>query len=454
MYRRRFLQTAASAFVAKAAKGQVQRPNIVLISADDMGYGDLGCYGSRLRTPNISALAAEGVRFRQFCAASSVCSPSRASLLTGRYPTRVGVPRVLFPFDNTGIPSSETTVAQLLKGAGYRTACVGKWHLGSPRPFLPTDKGFDEYFGIPYSHDMWPRPMMRNDQVVEQTAPLDTLTQRFTEEAVRVVRSAGDAPLFLYLAHSAPHIPLEVGAQFRNRKSLGRYGAAVEELDWGVGEVLKALEEKGLRENTLVMFTSDNGPWYQGGTGGLRGRKGECWEGGMRVPFVARYPGRIPAGSVSNAFATALDVLPMLVRLSNADYPAQRLDGVDMWPLLTGEAESVAREPFLYFDGWHMQCARMGRWKLHVSRYDSAPWGTNARVNLPLPQAELYDMDADSEEDYDCASDYPEVVADLRARMELALNTFPSAVVSAWRDTMLRRVEDTPAASFPVEVKP
>lgn len=455
MFRRSFVKAAAGALVSRpAAFAQSSRPNIVLISGDDLGYGDLGCYGSRIRTPNLDAMARDGVRFRQFCSASSVCSPSRAALLTGRYPARVGVSRVLFPFDSFGIPETETTMAQMLKDAGYRTACVGKWHLGSQRPFLPTNRGFDEYFGIPHSHDMWPRPLMRNTEVVEETARLDMLTQRFTQEAVRFIGGARQAPFFLYLPHVAPHIPLEPSAAFKGKSPLGRYSDVVEELDWSVGEVLRALQQNGLDDNTLVIFTSDNGPWYQGSRGGLRGRKGETYEGGMRVPFLARFPGRIPKGLEANGFASALDILPTLARAAGAPLPGQRLDGVDIWPLLAGEREAVEREAFLYFDGWHLQCARMGQWKLHVSRYDTAPWLPGNRVNLPLPHPELYDVDADPQESYDCAPENPQVVAEIRARMETMLPGFPSAVMTMWRDTMNRHVEETPAAAPPVEIRP
>ncbi len=439
---------------AAAARGQASRPNIVLITADDMGYGDLGCYGSHLTTPNLDTMAGEGVRFRHFCSASSVCSPSRAALLTGRYPARSGITRVMFPFDTYGIPATETTIPQMLKTAGYRTACFGKWHLGSQRAFLPTERGFDEYFGIPHSHDMWPRPLMRNTEIVEDPARLDMLTQRFTREAVRFIGEAKESPFFLYFAHTAPHIPLEASSSFKGKSPLGRYSDVVREMDWSVGELFSALRENGLDDNTMVLFTSDNGPWYQGSRGGLRGVKGETYEGGMRVPMVARYPGRIPKGAATNAFASALDLLPTFGRLAGAALPGQPLDGTDIWPLLSGQQDSIDREMFLYFDGLHAQCARLGRWKLHMSRYDTPPWLPGGRVNLPLPRPELYDMENDSEEDYDCAAENEATVTDMRARMERLLLTLPAPVMSAWRDTMRRRVEDTPIGAPPVEIKP
>lgn len=398
-------------------------------------------------------MAREGTRFRQFCSASSVCSPARAALLTGRYPVRTGVSRVLFPGD-PGISDTETTIPQMLRGAGYKSMCVGKWHVGSRAPFLPTNKGFDEFFGLPYSHDMWPRPMMHNTDVIEETARLDTLTQRFTEQAVSFIRRSSETPFFLYLAHTAPHIPLEPERRYRGRSPLGRYGDVMEEMDAGVGDVLNAVKDGGLDDNTLILFMSDNGPWYQGSNGVLRGRKGETWEGGVRVPLIARMPGSIPAGRVAPGFASALDILPTLARVGGAPLPGQPLDGVDIWPILCGEQDAVPHDLFLYFDWFHLQCARMGRWKLHVSRYDVPAWTAGNRTNLPLPQPELYDLEAGPEESYDSAGDFPEVVADIRLRIANKLLTLPPAVTSAWRDTMARKVEDTPAGALPVELKP
>jgi arylsulfatase A len=306
--RRTFLEVAASGVLGGAwyrgrAQSQQQQPNVIFIYADDLGYGDLRCYGSRILTPNLDRMASEGIRFQQFCSASSVCTPSRAALLTGRYPHRVGLEGLLFPEDKKGIPANETTIGQMLQRAGYRTACVGKWHLGAYPEFLPTNRGFDEYFGIPYSNDMNPRLLMRNTQILEQNCKLDTLTQRYTDEAVGFINRAKDRPFFLYFPHTFPHIPLAASQRFRKKSKVGLYGDAVMELDWSVGEVLKALAENGIDENTIVMFSSDNGPWYQGSAGPLRGRKGDTWEGGMRVPFIARWKNRIPGGRVTSSFA-------------------------------------------------------------------------------------------------------------------------------------------------------
>jgi arylsulfatase A len=449
--RRTFLKAAAA---AGALQAQARRPNIVLIFADDLGYGDLGCYGSKILTPNLDRLACEGVRFEQFYSASAVCSPSRAALLTGRYPTRVGVSRVLFPSDNIGLPDTETTIAQMLKSRGYATMCIGKWHLGSQPQFLPTNRGFDEFFGLPYSNDMSPLPLLQNTRVIEEPARLDTLTRRYTEQAVDFIARSKDSPFFLYLPQTAPHLPLAASDRFLGTSAQGLYGDVVEELDWSVGEVLRALKENGLDENTLVMFSSDNGPWFQGSPGVLRGRKGETDEGGMRVPFIARFPGRIPTELVCRGVASTMDLLPTLARLSDAPLPDKPLDGVDIWPLLTGDKEEVDRDPLLYFDGWQLQCARRGPWKLHVSRYNCLIWApepAGGRFNLPLPRPELYDLDADPGESYDVAAGNPQIVCEIRERMEQLLSTFPSQVWAAWQDTMQRQVEDTPAGALPIQ---
>jgi arylsulfatase A len=239
--RRAFLKAAAGAAFARLLPAAPAPPNIVFIFADDLGWGDLGCYGSKLPTPNIDRMASDGVRFRQFYSANALCSPSRAALLTGRYPTRVGIPRILFPNDTLGIPDNETTIAQMLKAVGYRTSCIGKWHLGSRPQFLPTNRGFDEFFGLPYSNDMYPLPLMRNGEMIEKQATLQTLTQRYTEEARSFITRSKDGPFFLYMPHHNPHIPLASSEQFRGKSGLGRYGDAVMELDWSVGEVLRTL---------------------------------------------------------------------------------------------------------------------------------------------------------------------------------------------------------------------
>jgi arylsulfatase len=395
--RRGFLMSSAGAAMSVLLRGQQRQPNIVIIYADDLGYGDLSCYGSPISTPNLDRLAAEGARFTNFYSASPVCSPSRAALLTGRYPTRVEVPVVLGPGD-AGLPDSEITMAQVLRGSGYRTACIGKWHLGSPARFLPTNRGFDEFFGVPYSADMSPCPLIRNTTVMEQAVDVSTLTTRFTQEAVDFINRSQGSPFFLYLAHTAPHLPLAPSARFAGKSGLGEYADIVQELDWSTGEVMAALQASGLDSNTLVMFSSDNGPWWQGSQGKLRGRKGETYEGGMREPFIARYPGVIPSGIGCSGLATTMDLLPTMARLCGAQPPSNPLDGVDIWPILTGDRADVEREVFLYFDSVYLQCARLGRWKLHMTRYNTKAWSplpAGGRVNLPLPVPELYDVVSD-----------------------------------------------------------
>ena len=456
--RRAFLASLAGSFAASLAPAQARRPNVVLILADDLGYGDVGVYGSAIPTPNLDSMAADGLRFTDFYSASPVCSPSRAALLTGRYSTRVNVPLVVGPGE-PGLPATEVTIAQMLRTAGYREpACIGKWHLGSTATSLPTARGFDEYFGITCSADMWPRPLLRNTEVIEETAQLPTLTQRFTQEAVDFIGRAKDQPFFLYLAHTAPHLPLVASAEFAGKSDLGAYGDVVRELDAGVGRVLEALRQHKLDSNTLVVFTSDNGPWWQGSPGRFRGRKGETYEGGMRVPFIARYPGAVPTGSVTSAMATGLDLLPTLASLCGAPLPANPIDGVDIWPLLTGAREDVERDAFLYFDSVYLQCARMGRWKLHVSRYNTEAWSpapAQGRRNLPLARPELYDLARDPQESYDCAAANPQVVAQIRQRIDRLISTFPEGIVDAWRNTMRTRVlDESPADGLPLPGEP
>jgi len=449
--------SALGAATAGLAPAQAPKPNIIFIYADDLGYGDIGAYGSGIPTPNLDQMADEGVRFRQFYSANSVCSPSRAALLTGRYPTRVGIPRVIYADDIYGLPSSETTVAQVLKGAGYKTMCIGKWHLGSLPAFLPTNRGFDEFYGVPYSNDMQPLPLYRNLAVIEPDTDISTLTPRYTQQAVDFVTRSKDGPFFLYMPHTYPHIPLAASPHFKGKSGLGLYGDAVEEIDWSVGEVLKALKTNGIDKNTLVVFSSDNGPWFLGSSGGLRGRKGETFEGGVREPFIARFPGKIPVETVSSGLATTMDMLPTFARLAGATLPSKPLDGIDIWPLLTGESNDLSREVLLYFDNWNLQCARMGRWKLHVARYNGVAWAPDppgGRINLPLYNPELYDLENDPEESYDLAADNPQIVADIRARMEALLPTFPDQVRAAWRDTLSNAVDFNPAGALPSKKVP
>jgi arylsulfatase len=426
-----------------------------MIYADDLGYGDLGCYGSKIRTPNLDRVAAEGVRFTHFLSANPVCSPSRAALMTGRYPTRAGVPRVLFPNDKEGLPDSEATLAHLLKAKNYKTMCVGKWHLGHLPHYLPTNRGFDEYYGIPYSNDMDPPVVLHSTQkaveTVEQRATLETLTPRYTDQAVRFIDRSKDSPFFLYMPHTYPHIPLAASSRFKGKSPQGIYGDVVEELDWSVGEVLGALKKHNLERDTLIMFSSDNGPWYLGSPGKLRGRKGTTYEGGVREPFLARMPGRIPAGRVCNGLASMMDVVPTVAKLT--DVPLKNpVDGVDIWPLLSGQKQELEREAILYFDNVHVQCARLGRWKLHVARYNSqvySPAPAGGRVNLPLKEPELYDVVNDPDESYDVAPEHPEIVRDLQGRIGRLIAGFPANIQKAWADSNAIGTVPTATGTFP-----
>ncbi|HPA18757.1 MAG TPA: sulfatase [Verrucomicrobiae bacterium] len=372
-------------------------PNFVIINIDDMGYADIGPYGSTLnRTPHLDRMAAEGRKLTAFYAAP-VCSPSRASLMTGCYPKRVGIPQVLFPGEATGISASEKTLAELLKGRGYTTMCVGKWHLGDQPEFLPTRHGFDHYFGIPYSNDMGPVadgarsslgeplpdstrakgkkkqarihppiPMLRDEKVVERVRAKDqtTLVARYTEEAVRFLRASKDQRFFLYLPHSAVHFPIYPGAAFQGKSKNGIYGDWVEEVDWSVGRVLDTLRELKIDARTLVLFTSDNGGTARAVNAPLRGNKGSTWEGGMREPTIAWWPGTIPAGTATDEITGMIDVLPTFVKLAGGE-PPQGIDGLDAWPIYGGATGAKSpHEAFYYLKGDKLEAVRSGPWKL------------------------------------------------------------------------------------------
>jgi len=457
--RRGFIKSAAvgSLVTGAVAQSRSQPPNVILIVADDLGYGDLNCYGSSIPTPNVNALARQGVQFTQYYAASPVCSPSRASLLTGRYAPRTGVPYVLQASDTHGLLPSEVTMAEMLKGAGYRTMCVGKWHLGSLPQFMPNSKGFDEFYGLPYSVDMSPLPLLQNTNIIEEPANLNTLTERYTQQAVNFIANSQKKPFFLYFAHSFPHIPVATSEAFKGITGMGKYADTIAEIDSSVGAVLQALQSNNIDNNTLVIFSSDHGPWYQGSCANLRGRKGETFDGGMRVPFVARFPGSIPAGQTnSTGMATALDLLPTIASLTGAKLPPNPIDGVNIWPLLTAAQDSVARDIFLFIDTYNIQAARMGPWKLHVARYNTPPWvplPKIGRANLPLANPELYNILNDPGESSDISLDYPQVVAEIQARINSLLPDMPSHVQSAWKLTASTPVKWNAAGAWPVEAE-
>ena len=457
MTRRGFIASAAAAAGSRLWGAETRTPNVVMILCDDLGYGDLGCYGSRIETPNLDRLAGEGVRFTNFCSADPVCSPSRAALMTGRYPTRVGVPRVLFPQDQGGLNLDETTIANVLKTRGYRTMCIGKWHLGRPEKYLPTSRGFDEYFGIPYSNDMSPRVLMHNTEVIEQTAALETLTGRYTEQARKFIAGSKASPFFLYMPHTFPHIPLAASERFRGKSKEGLYGDVVQEIDWSVGEVLRSLKENALERNTLVLFSSDNGPWYQGSPGRLRGRKNTTYEGGVREPFIARWTGRIPGGRVSDALGSMMDIFPTVAKLCGGAMPPKPLDGIDIWPLLQGGVRQIDRAPLLYFDNWDLQCARWMNWKLHIARHNTAaytPSPAEGRHSYVLPKPELYNLASDPDESYDVAPQNGEVVRQIQAKIGELMEGFPEEVRKAYAEAKARAVDPSmPAGSYPQPVK-
>ncbi|WP_353718552.1 sulfatase [Dyadobacter sp. 676] len=375
---RRLITAAAVLLAMLTAQAQTQRkPNIVVILADDLGYGDIGAFGATdIRTPNIDGLAAHGIKLTSFYSASPVCSPTRAALITGRYPRRLGIDHVFFPESFTGIPSDEVTIAEALKGNGYRTAIFGKWHLGHHRQFLPLQNGFDEYYGIPYSNDMMGIVYLRGNDVDSIRVNQKYITQTYTKEAVRFIGQNKDRPFFLYITHNMPHVPIYASPEFEGKSKRGLYGDVIEELDWSVGEVMKALKTNGLEENTLVVFTSDNGPWLifdvEGGSAGpLRQGKGTTFEGGQRVPAVAYWPGKIKAGSVYDGLASQLDLYPTIISLTGSQKTQTRkpLDGEDISPVLFGKGKRKGDE-FAYYSNGVIEAYRKGDWKIRLPQKD------------------------------------------------------------------------------------
>lgn len=393
------------------------RPNIILINCDDLGYGDLGCYGSGCnKTPALDTMAREGMRFTDFYMAAPVCSPSRGAMMTGCYPRRIGFDSfegdcVLFPGHSVGMSDEEVTVAELLKDQGYATKLVGKWHCGDQPEFLPTRHGFDEYYGLPYSNDMGrqsnrfvrpPLPLLRDEEVIQEQPDQRNLTERYVEECVRFLRDNRDDPFFLYFAHMHVHLPLYAPDRFMKQSDNGRYGAVVECVDWSVDVLMHELNRLGLEENTLVIFTSDNGSRARdkgGSNDPLKGRKGTTWEGGMRVPCVMRWTGQIPENTICEEVASAMDFLPTLADLAGTSEPGDRIiDGHNIQPLMRNEpgAESP-HEAFYFYQGEDLEAVRIGRWKLHVAK-------DGEEVQ------ELYDLRNDIGETNNVAAENPDVV--------------------------------------------
>jgi len=420
-----------------------QRPNVVVVYADDLGYADIGSFGALgIETPNLDRLAREGRRFTNFHVAQPVCSASRTALLTGCYPNRLGIHGALGPKAAHGIADGETTLAELLKTKGYATGMAGKWHLGHHPQFLPVRHGFDEYLGLPYSNDMWPYhpeakpntypplPLIEGDRVIDADVTAEDqarLTALYTERAVSFIERHKDGPFFFYLAHSMPHVPLFAGERFRGKSAKGVYGDVITEIDWSVGEVLKALKANGLEKDTLVVFTSDNGPWlsygnHGGNAGPLREGKGTCWEGGVRVPCLMRWPDKIPGGTISDDMLMTIDLLPTLARLVGAELPKHKVDGLDVWPIIAGTpgATNPHDAYVYYFEQNQLQAVVSGdgRWKLQLPHtYRTLAGRSGGRDGVPakyeerrIAKPELYDLRNDVGETSDVAAKHPEIV--------------------------------------------
>ena len=380
---------------------QEKKPNIIIIFADDLGYGDLGCYGSKINeTPTLDRMADEGKKFSNFYVSSPVCSPSRASLLTGCYPQRISFGtfdglRVLFPGQGIGLSTEEKTIAKTLKESGYSTKIIGKWHCGDQEDFLPTNHGFDSYFGIPYSNDMgrqvkikdyipndsslhkiteWdrpPLPLIRDKEVIQEQPDQRSIAERYTEDAVSFMRENSESPFFLYLAHMQVHLPLYAAEKFVKESKNGDYGACVASIDWSTKVIFDELKELGIDENTIVIFTSDNGSRLQnqgGSNGKLRGGKGQTWDGGQRVPCIIRWPGKINEGEETDALATTMDFLPSITNLIGGELPSKKIDGIDMSELFFSNNNSSKRESFLYYNEDELEAIRYKNWKLHFKK--------------------------------------------------------------------------------------
>ncbi len=429
-------------------------PNIVLIFMDDMGYGDLSCYGaSTYRTENIDRMAAEGIRFTNFLSAQAVCSASRAALMTGCYPNRLNIHGAYFPGAGVGLNPDETTIAELLKEKGYATGIFGKWHLGDDKKFLPLQHGFDEYVGIPYSNDMWPiwydgkrgigtfkekwpdLPLVIDNEVSRYLTTLEEqaeLTTLYTEKAVSFIKKNSKKPFFLYLPHTMPHVPIAVSDKFKDKSGEGLYADLMLEIDWSVGEIMKTLKEQGIDENTMIIFTSDNGPWinygnHAGSTGGLREGKGVSYEGGHRVPGIVRWKGKVPAGVVCNQLTSTIDLLPTIASICGTSLPKNKIDGVSLMPILNGDMTAKPREFFAYYYRRNnLEAVRKDQWKLvlpHTGRTykgflpgnDGFPGPNTEQHEEPMA---LYDLRRDPGEEYDVQRLYPEVVKELEAYAE------------------------------------
>lgn len=449
-------------------KQENRPPNFIIIFTDDMGYGDLGCFGNPvIQTPHLDRMATEGQKWTQFYVAAPVCTPSRAGLLTGRYPIRNGMTSakhgVLFPNSTGGLPQSEITIAEVLKQKNYATAAIGKWHLGHLSEHLPTTQGFDYYYGIPYSNDMdfvkgapnyWQEkkdpnflaatknynvPLIENTREVERPADQNTITKRYTEKAIEYIKSNKDQAFFLYLAHNLPHIPLFAHTDFIGKSKQGLYGDVIEEIDWSVGQIINTIKELNLEENTIVVFTSDNGPWlafdtHGGSAGPLRAGKGTTFEGGQRVPTIFWGPGNI-VPSVVHEMGSTLDLINTFAALSNTEIPKDRkMDGFDLSPLLKKEKNVSPRNEFYYWTRGELYAMRSGKWKLHVKQNKPIIYWNQEEMKRP----ELYEIESDISEKYDRYDEQPEIVETLMQKME----THRADMTAALPDNLAERIKN------------
>jgi len=435
-----------SSLVSSSASAADRLPNVVIVFTDDQGYADVGCFGATdFETPNLDRMATEGMKFTNFYVAQAVCGASRAALLTGCYSNRIGMLGAPSHATKHGINSTEVLIPELCKQKGYATAAYGKWHLGHHEPFLPLQNGFDDYFGLPYSNDMWPYhptskafpdlPMYDGNKIVNKAVtPEDQvhLTTWYTERAVKFIDEHHEEPFFLYVAHSMPHVPLFVSDKFKGKSKQGMYGDVISEIDWSVGQILERLKKHEIDDNTLVIFTSDNGPWlsygnHGGSTGPLREGKGTSWEGGVREPCIMRWPGKIPAGAVCDELAATIDVFPTIADVIDAKLPSHAIDGKSIWPLMSGEeGAKTPHESYLYYWGNHLQCIRSGDWKLHFPHTYRSLTGEPGQDGRPNGYTQgktglaLYNLKEDIGEKVDVKDSHPEVVAKLKAMADEA----------------------------------
>lgn len=429
-----------------------KKPNVIIIFTDDQGYQDIGCFGSPdIKTPHLDKMALEGIKLTDFYSAQAVCSASRAGLLTGCYPNRLGIHGAFMPNSNQGLNLAETTLAEMLKGVGYNTGIFGKWHLGDHPNFMPNNQGFDEYFGIPYSNDMWPLhpqqgpifnfgplPLFENATIIDTLTDQSSLTTQITERSVNFIENNKDNPFFLYVAHPQPHVPLYVSDKFKGKSPRGLYGDVIMEIDWSVGQILATLEANNLDDNTLVIFTSDNGPWLNYGDHAgcaypLREGKGTALEGGQREPCIIRYPNKLKSGRVIDVPMMAIDIFPTIANLTGAKLPDNKIDGKDVWDIWTGESNQSPHEAYyFYYHVNELHGIRYGKWKLYFPhKYRTLNGRKGGENGLPvkydyntIDQIELYDLSKDISETTDVASDNREVVAKIqelgdKMRMEL-----------------------------------